>query len=54
MDGVEPEPAAELLDGGRRLERAVDDPDLDDALRPRPLEDPRDLRTGHAEQLRDA
>ena len=31
----------------------VDDPDLDDALGPGPLEQPRHLRPGHAEQLGD-
>ena len=48
-DGIETEPLPEGL-GGRTLgARRVDDPDLDDALGPRPLEEPRDLRPGDPE-----
>ena len=54
MDGGQPEPLAELVAGRRLGRRLVDDPDLDDALGPGPLEEPRDLRPGDAEQLGDA
>ena len=53
MDGVEPEPGPERV-GGRALDRGpIDDPDLDDALRPGALEQARDLRPGDAELLGD-
>src|SRR6185503_4966899 len=50
----EVEAVAQRIGGGARLGRLVDDPDLDDALGAGPLEDPRDLRPGDAEQLGDA
>ena len=53
VDGVEPEAVAERV-GGRALHRGpIDDPDLDDALRPGTLEQARDLRPGHAELFGD-
>ncbi len=54
MDRLEVEALTQLVAGGTGLGGLVDDPDLDDALGACPLQDPRDLRPGDAEQLRDA
>ena len=54
MDRLEAEALAQLVAGGTGLGGLVDDPDLDDALGAGALQDPRDLRPGDAEQLRDA
>src|SRR5437899_3555014 len=54
MDGAETEPLAQLVTGGRYLGGSIDDPDLDDALGARPLEEARDLRSRDAQQLGDA
>ena len=54
VDRVEAKPGAQLLRRGRRLRRPVDDPDLDDAIGPSPLEESGHLRPGHTEQLSDA
>jgi len=50
----EPEPAHDRLGGRRAGGRLVDDPDLDDPLGPGALQQPRHLRSGHAEELGDA
>jgi hypothetical protein len=50
---TQPEPLPERVAGRRRHLRPINDPDLDDALGPGLLEQPRDLRTGHAHERRD-
>ena len=53
MDGVEAVAVTERI-GGRGLRRGrIDDPDLDDALRPGTLQQPTHLRTRDAEPLGD-
>ena len=53
MDRYQPEPVAELFARAGRNGVLVDDPDLDDALGAGALQEPRDLRAGDAEDLRD-
>ena len=53
MDGIEPERSPESLGGGALDGRPIVDPDLDDALGPRSLEQARDLRPRDAELLGD-
>ena len=50
---IEPEPVSECGGSGTLDRGRVVDADLDDALRPGPLEQPRDLRAGDTEQLGD-
>jgi hypothetical protein len=53
VDGIEPEPGSQGLGRGTLDRGPVDDPDLDDALGSRALEQARDLRPGDAELLGD-
>ena len=53
MDGIEPVAASERIAGWALDRGRVDDPDLDDALGPRPLQQPRHLRSGDPELFGD-
>ena len=53
VHGVEPEPPAQRVGRWRLGGVPVDDPDLDDPLGPRPLQEPADLRPRDAEPIRD-